>query len=270
MIEDNGYEDVVRFSRKPRSKSSFVQNFYGVPGHIYIARNDAHRDGIYKIGLTTRMNPQVRIDEINRQAREARVTGHIGQLRLIESFETIDCGRAESTIHAQLASCRYAHNREFFQCSLDEATAVIRSVIDNLEQVLRETGKTPQQLEYENRRMLQEQEQRRREEAERRSMAEREVHRLYTQMLEDRFPEPRIWPYWIAGTVLMGIVMPMFGKESIPGILLAGMFAGLVLHAYFSHRRTQSAKYKAIEAARDQELELIKSGRSRFLSHPQL
>lgn len=241
--------------------SRYVEKFYGVPGHIYVARNDAHRDGIYKIGLTTRVNPETRINELNKQAHEARVTGHIGHLKLVCSYETIDCGRAESTIHEKLASYRYSHNREFFELRLEAIQSAIKSVLGDIDRTVRVTGKSPQQLEHEEKhrqqaaRQLQwTQEQKRKEKEDGQRKSEQDIRRTYNEILQKQFPPKPFWQYWLGGAVLVFVVQAMFGSENLGVAVFLGLIAGGFLQAFFDGKTEKSPAYKAIVAQRDQEI----------------
>ena len=248
--------------------SRYVEKFYGVPGHIYVARNDAHRDGIYKIGLTTRVDPATRIKELNKQAHEARVTGHIGHLNLVCSYETIDCGRSESTVHEKLAQYRYSHNREFFELRLEAIQDAIKSVIAEIERTVRVAGETPQQRQHAEKKlreaMLQSrmaEEQRRREKAQAQQDAEGEIRRRYHQRLEAEFPTQPFWQYWLGCSFIVAIAIEaMGGKESLPASAFFGLIAGGVLQAWHQGRIEKSAAYKAVEAQRDREIENVRSG----------
>lgn len=266
--------------------SRYVEKFYGVPGHIYVARNDAHRDGIYKIGLTTRGNPEVRINELNKQAHEARVTAHIGHLKLVCSYETIDCGRAESTVHEKLANYRYSHNREFFELRLEAIQDSIKSVIADIERTVRVTGKTPHQLEYAEKklqeamhqsRMAEEQRRREKEQAQRllqagqdhkrkekeqaQQKAESAIRLKYSQMLKTEFRTQPFWQYWLGSSFIVAIAVDvMGGKESLPASAIFGLIVGSVLQAWRQGVIEKSPAYKAIEAQRDKEIENVRAG----------
>ncbi len=268
------------------SGSRYVKKFYGVPGHIYVARNDAHRDGIYKIGLTTRDNPEVRINELNKQAHEARVTGHIGHLKLVCSYETIDCGRAESMVHEELANYRYSHNREFFELRLEAIQDRIKSVIANIEQTARITGKTPDQLAHAEKklqeamrqsRMAEEQRRRERDQAQRllqaaenqkrtekeqaQQKAESAIRRRYSQMLEAKFRTQPFWQYWLGSSFIAAIATEaMGGNESLLASAFFGLILGGILQMWRQGAIEKSPAYKAVEAQRDKEIEDVRSG----------
>lgn len=246
----------------------YVEKFFGVPGHIYVARNDAHRDGIYKIGLTTRVNPEARIRELNKQAHEARVTGHIGHLALVCSYETIDCGRAESAVHEKLAQHRYSHNREFFELRLEAIQDTIKSVIADIERTVRVTGKTPQQLEHEEKKFQEAQrqskfaeERRRKEKEQAKEEAERAIRAKYHQLLQSKFPPKPFWQYWIGGTVIAFIaILFITNKESVPGSVFFGLFLGFFIQMWHEGQIEKSPAYKAIKAQRDKEIDSVRLG----------
>lgn len=247
--------------------NAFVQKYFGVPGYIYIARNDAHREDIYKIGLTTRHNPHIRIAEINRQARDAKVTGLIGQLVLVKSFSTLDCGWSESTIHARLAQYRYDNNREFFLCNLQQIEAVTKEVVNEVRQAVVVHGMTPRQLEYERRRhqleqerILREQQQREYAEEQRKRKAVADVRAKYDKLLKN-VPRKPFLIFWLTWTALIqGGMFVLSGTWDQLGL---SIFYGAIVGFFrYAEDRSHEKKPEYIRLVRklDQEIDDILNG----------
>ncbi len=93
-------------------------------GFIYIMREPAHEEGIYKVGLTRR-EPKVR-------AKELFNTSSVSGFLVIHKFYTRDCVTAEKLIHKQLDEFRLSSRREFFSCDLKLIMDVSESVVDEI------------------------------------------------------------------------------------------------------------------------------------------
>ncbi|CAN5723061.1 hypothetical protein BH11PSE12_BH11PSE12_17300 [soil metagenome] len=81
------------------------------PGFLYIARNDAHCECLYKIGYTTLAVPEARIDSLNKEHGEA---SDIGEFRLIHHAPVAASYDAEQALFDVLAAYRVTDKREFF------------------------------------------------------------------------------------------------------------------------------------------------------------
>ena len=91
----------------------------GLPGVVYILHNEAMRDGLYKIGQSTRSGAQ--------RARDLNYT--VGtetpkMFKCIFEERTADCGRAEKAVHERLAAHRLTR-QEYFEVELELAKAII-------------------------------------------------------------------------------------------------------------------------------------------------
>lgn len=93
----------------------------GVPGFLYIAHNDEHRAGLFKIGYTTG-SPQVRMASLNKEHKEA---SDIGVFHLVHSVPVAASYDAEQALFDAITAQRVAERREFFFGSQD---ALIRAV----------------------------------------------------------------------------------------------------------------------------------------------
>jgi hypothetical protein len=109
-------------SFKPRRRTERLPNYDqndGKPGVVYILANDALRDGIYKIGQSTRSGAH--------RARDFNITAGTGTpklFRCIFEVRTLDCGRAEKAVHERLDANRLT-KQEFFSVELEHAKQVI-------------------------------------------------------------------------------------------------------------------------------------------------
>jgi len=99
----------------------------GQPGVVYILVNEALKDGIYKIGQSTRSG-RARASELNSEGK----TGMPKMYRCVYEVSTCDCGRAEKMVHARLSRGRLT-KQEFFRVDLEEAKRTIHEVIAELE-----------------------------------------------------------------------------------------------------------------------------------------
>ena len=82
----------------------------GVPGFLYLARNDERREHLYKIGYTTGL-PQGRMKTLNEQVADAV---DIGAFRLVHSVPVGSSYDMEQALFAALAERRVVGEREFF------------------------------------------------------------------------------------------------------------------------------------------------------------
>lgn len=102
-------------STKPPRANRFIdpehfKRHSGVPGFLYLARNDARRPGLYKIGYTTQL-PQSRIATLNAQVKNAV---DLGSFRLIHSVPVGSSYDMEQALFTVLKGRRVIDQREFF------------------------------------------------------------------------------------------------------------------------------------------------------------
>lgn len=93
----------------------------GRPGVVYILANEALREGIYKIGQSTRSG-YARASELNAEGR----TGMPSLYRCVYQVRVDDCGRAEKLVHQELY--RDHVSKEFFRVDLARAKVLIERV----------------------------------------------------------------------------------------------------------------------------------------------
>lgn len=94
-------------------------------GKIYILKNDSYRNGIYKIGKTSRSSGY-RAQELSTH------TAVPAPFRTVFEIETDDYDLAERLIFEKLADYRYAQNREFFKIPFQKAVEAILNVVDTI------------------------------------------------------------------------------------------------------------------------------------------
>jgi hypothetical protein len=87
----------------------------GVPGFLYIAHNDEHRAGLFKLGYTT-LTPQVRMASLNKAHKEA---SDIGVFHLVHSVPVAASYDAEQALFDAIGAQRVAERREFFYGTQD-------------------------------------------------------------------------------------------------------------------------------------------------------
>jgi len=91
-------------------------------GWIYIMRNPTHSEGIWKIGLTTRV-PIVRAKELSK-------TSNPDKFYIYHKYNVDDCSVIEKLIHNKLEQYRVDPKREFFKIEPEKACEIIEEVIN--------------------------------------------------------------------------------------------------------------------------------------------
>ncbi len=105
------------------SNDSYNQN-YGVPGVVYILKNEFFRKDCIKIGCSSRSG-EIRAKELNKEAS----TGTPAMYRCVFQYRTKDCGRAEQEVFRILAPYRRGkRNQEFFEFPIKDAKKIITQV----------------------------------------------------------------------------------------------------------------------------------------------
>lgn len=119
--------DIYYTNPKGITKAEEVEIFNGeAAGHIYVMRQPANEENIFKIGLTQR-SPSERKKELSN-------TSSIDKFFVINSYSTKDCFEAEKLIHAKLEKYRLTSRREFFRCNL-------KIILKTCEEVVNEVNK---------------------------------------------------------------------------------------------------------------------------------
>ena len=91
-------------------------------GHVYVISNiGAFGEGVFKIGMTRRLTPQERVDELSGAAVPFGFDVHM-------MIECEDAPRLESTLHDELHLCRVNRvnpRKEFFRTDLEAIRAIV-------------------------------------------------------------------------------------------------------------------------------------------------
>ena len=97
-------------------------------GYVYVISNiGAFGDGVYKIGMTRRLNPQDRIDELSNASVPFKFDVHA-------MIFSEDAPKLEAALHARFSNNRInmVNNRkEFFRVSLQEIEQAVKENFDN-------------------------------------------------------------------------------------------------------------------------------------------
>lgn len=97
--------------------------FFHTPnaGYIYIMRQPALEENIFKIGLTRR--------DVKKRKKELSNTSSPDKFFVINSYYTKDCVKAEKEIHKRLEKYRLTSRREFFKCDLGVIMKVCEEIV---------------------------------------------------------------------------------------------------------------------------------------------
>jgi hypothetical protein len=95
----------------------------GVPGFLYIAHNDEHRTGLFKLGYTT-LSPQARMASLNKAHEEA---SDIGVFHLVHSVPVAASYDAEQALFDAITAQRVAERREFFYGSQEALIGAVNA-----------------------------------------------------------------------------------------------------------------------------------------------
>ncbi|WP_330443297.1 GIY-YIG nuclease family protein [Flavobacterium sp. C4GT6] len=93
-------------------------------GYIYIMRQAAHEENIFKIGLTKRSTEQ--------RSKELSNTSSVDKFFTINKYHTKDCIEAEKQIHKDLENYRLSSRREFFRCDLKTIMNTCENIITKI------------------------------------------------------------------------------------------------------------------------------------------
>lgn len=92
-------------------------------GHLYIISNPDMKDGVYKIGLTRRIEPTVRVDELSNASHAFRFNIHA----LVFSDDVFDLeGKMHKYFYEQRVN-KVNIRKEFFEVSLNEIHTALKS-----------------------------------------------------------------------------------------------------------------------------------------------
>ncbi|MFC7460780.1 GIY-YIG nuclease family protein [Hydrogenophaga defluvii] len=113
----------------------------GVPGVVYILKNDAFKDGWIKIGQS-RHSGHKRAADMNKEASTGLPAHHV----CIFECRTLDCGNAEKEVFKSLGAYRKGR-QEFFEVELELAKKTIIEACERIDRTLKEKEKREQERE---------------------------------------------------------------------------------------------------------------------------
>lgn len=93
-------------------------------GFIYLVRNAAHDDNIFKIGLTTKT--------VEERMKGLNGTSSPDNFLIVHRWRANNCRVAEKIIHSKLSKYRLNPKREFFRIDLELAVVTITETINEL------------------------------------------------------------------------------------------------------------------------------------------
>lgn len=117
----------------PEPLPNYARNA-GRRGFLYVARNNSHRPGVYKLGQTAFDDPEQRIAYLNDQLAQA---GDLGEFHLVHAAAVPDADGYERLLFEALASRRVANGREYFFADGE----VLRNAVDAMALHARDAGK---------------------------------------------------------------------------------------------------------------------------------
>lgn len=96
--------------RAPRPTAEHFERHRGVPGWLYAARNEFHRDGLYKLGYAT-IAVEARMEKMNDEFAES---AHAGEFKALFSVPVQSSRDSELQLFALLDDYRVSKGCEFF------------------------------------------------------------------------------------------------------------------------------------------------------------
>jgi hypothetical protein len=94
------------------------------PGYVYVLRNAAHPEDVFKVGLTRR-GVNARADELSASS------GAPDKFLVVQRWNSRDCKQAEAAIHAILDQHRLAGRREFFKAPYEVIRMAVERVLSH-------------------------------------------------------------------------------------------------------------------------------------------
>jgi hypothetical protein len=101
-------------SKKP-TPGHFERGF-GKPGWVYVARNDLHREDIYKIGYTEQ-TPEERVRKLNTEQKNR--TSQIGFYQLVYAVAVLDSQGCEQALFKRIGRLLESSKKEFANAPLE-------------------------------------------------------------------------------------------------------------------------------------------------------
>jgi hypothetical protein len=113
---------VSTFVNTPRARTSEIA--HKTRGYVYLARSEAMREGVLKVGLTEN-TPNERMQQLSAQTAAA-MPFHVLYSRVVP-----DCAKTEADMHRLLAEFRVNDRREFFEVPLADAARILDHLADD-------------------------------------------------------------------------------------------------------------------------------------------
>lgn len=233
-------------------------------GWVYVITNKA-MPGLIKVGYSLK-DPELRAAELN----------HTGSPHpyIVEYEVLVEEPRdVEQTVHGRLSDLR--EGKEWFRCSAEEATAVIKTIVGSKAQVENfkradraKAEAIRQQKEAEERAIRAAEEERRKREAILDAQHQAIISR-YEPLLKAALPDTNFWAYFagvfIALMIALAMLFPKMGETG--GMILTTIGAFLItpfVKNHFEDKAKESWKYKSILAKREAELAAVESERAKL------
>lgn len=107
---------------------SHFRRHEGIPGYLYIARNEFFGPDLYKVGYTTEKCAQIRINKMNKKFHEGGAAA-LGFFKLAYEKKTLNSYGAEQIAHSILNKYRATPNREHFKAPLEDIIAAVNLAV---------------------------------------------------------------------------------------------------------------------------------------------
>ena len=101
--------------KKNSSPESFNRGF-GKLGWVYVARNNMHRDDVYKVGYTEK-TPEQRVASLNTEQRNR--TSQIGFFSLMYAVAVLDAQGCEQALFTRVERVLESERKEFINAPLE-------------------------------------------------------------------------------------------------------------------------------------------------------
>jgi hypothetical protein len=227
-------------------------------GWVYVITNRA-MPGLAKIGYSTK-DPELR-------ARELNHTGSPHPYFVEYEMLVDEPYQIEQRTHKLLSTKR--EGKEWFRCSSEEAISAIKQIAGNA--IINENFKGVERakiIEFHQQEIKKEKERREQQRIERETekrltAAESSIRQKYQLLIEKKFPEKPLWPYWFWGVIISSLVGSIINPKASESSLfivsiLFGAIIGLFLREYFEEKRKKPSGYKLLEKRRDDDMEIMR------------
>lgn len=123
-VHTNDYSNVSRLDAQIEQAKKMLRERKA--GWVYVISNDDMKEGMCKIGVTRRVSPIVRINELSNAS-------HAFKFKIHAIIYSDDCFGLETKLHRRFAEYRVNpdnYHKEFFYVSLDELQKVLKEEFD--------------------------------------------------------------------------------------------------------------------------------------------